>query len=235
MLAVISQILLFLGLAALLGFLVGYFVHRARSTEQITLLEREQRMRIETRDQELQALRREVETRRAATEKLQGRVDAAEVKRLGHEGTLAERDARIRDLRAELAASQAGAEKELGALRGRLREAEDERKARGKAAADLEAALAKARAAFEVKDKENAELRARLAESDAAQKDLRAQAARLRDLERHRVEAKGLGRELSDRDARMEELESRFQAALDAKAAEVEKLQRRILELEGPD
>ena len=233
MLAVVSQIVLYLAAAALLGFAVGYFYRRAQGAEAAANLERENQIRIDARDQELHGLRRDFEQRKAAMDTLQAKIDAAEVKRLGHEGTIAEREARIRELRGELAASHAGAEKEVEALRGRLKEAQETLKERGKGTADLEAALAKARTGFDAKDKEVAELRARLSESDALQKDLRAQAARLRELERQGTSAKGLAQEISDRDARIQELESRFQAALDGKAAELEKLRRRIRELEG--
>lgn len=235
MLAVVSQILLYLALAALLGFLVGYLFSRARAAERVRTLEREQQIRIEARDQDLQALRRETETRRAMAEQLQVKVDAAEVKRIGHESALAERDARIRALRSEFAASQAGADKDVEALRQRLREAEEQQRTRAKGTADLEAALAKARSAFERSDKEAAALRARLAESEAAQKELRAETARLRGLAERSAEVAAGPRQAGDRDPVTQELEARFQSALDAKEAELSRLRRRILELEGPD
>ncbi len=237
MLSVVSQILLYLFAAALLGFGVGYLYRRQQTAADSAAAELEAQIRNESRDQELQSLRRDAEMKKTAVEALQTKLDSAEVKRLGLEGTVAEREARIRELRGELAANQAGAEKEVDALRARLKEAHDEQKARAKNTGDLEAAAAKARSAFEARDKEAAELRARLSESEALQKDLRAQAARLRDLERKGIEAQqhGQSRELQSDDARLQELESRFQHQLDTKTAELDRLRRRILELEGGD
>jgi ParB family chromosome partitioning protein len=235
MLTVVSEILLFLAAAALLGFAVGYLVKRAATGERLEEADREFQLRLDGRDQEIHALRREADTRKTALDSLQSRLEASDAKRQEFEETVAEREARIRELRSEMAASGSAAQREIDVLRDKLHASESEMKTRAKHVADLEAELSKARQAAAARDKEIADLKGRAAQLDTVQAQLKEKEARLRDLERRGAESPGLSREIQQRDARIQELESRFQAALDAKEAEVAKLKRRISEIEGGD